>query len=553
MDLCYFGLRMCETDTTQVVGQLLPWFELIGIAAIIFAVSEFAETSKTRLFLFQLSLLKSFTIWIVFFSIILVGFANILPLIPGEAVPVLGYPSSYEALVLFLLSFSFLAFCLFLLNPYTFRPRFSFSLLQEISGLLVRRSDQESLSSLIQLLLSKGKWRESYLEQIIKNAADSRYLRRTLRTKDEPEPPPLVILCRDVIDVLLSKDEVSEVIAKEHFHFIEEFVRLAKKHNLAYHQVGRLFMDNLIEKLLSVDGSLLDRESKRGGYEGLYKPVSRLIYTSDYIMSEYSPLPMFFRQEGPHTMKHIVSCLETAVRHYYSKPTSSFTHFLSRSIEDLGEAASHFVYQIPERDDKDLWRQSTPELSTIGHFFHQLEHLLRKEEYWNTDPQFSESELAVMEGSVTEAIAKGAFEFFEAHCWIKNNDDYVRTMLLGSLMWLFFDGHPEGSVHKNIQKKFLELITERVEENLKDHYPSMIKVLANVFGYQLTRERISIVQSYFNEVFEQKIADLLLKDEYFRKMHLPDRWVVEGNVIKNKEGNQIYPILQKRNRKKKNV
>lgn len=546
MNLCYFGMTTCDIDTTQTVGLLLPWFELIGIAAIIFAVSEFAESSKTRLFLFQLSILKSFTIWTVFLSILLIGFANILPLVPGKALPIFGYPSSYEAIVLFLLSLSFLLFCLFLLNPYIFRPRFSLSVLQKISGLLVRKNDQENLSSIIQLLQTKGKWRTSYLEEIIKNAANANYFRSRSKTEDIPEPPKIVALSRDVIDVLLSKDEVSDLIAKEHLYFIEEFVRLAKKYNLAYHQVGRIFVDNLVDKLLSTEGSLLDRESKRGGYEGLYKPVSRLIYTSEYMMTEYSPLPMFFRQEGPRTIKHIVSCLETAIRHYYSKTTSTYAHFLSRSIEDLGEASSHFVYQIPERDEKDLWRQDTPELSTIGHFFHQVEHLLQKEDYWGTDPKFSESELQVLEGSVTESVAKGAFGFFESYCWIKNNDDYVRTMLLSSMMWLFFDNHPKNGVHINIQKKFLDLVKERVEENLVDHYPSMIKVLANIYGYQPSRKNPSIVQAYFNKVFEEKIAEQLLKNKDFRSKHLPDRWVVEGNKIKNKNGDQIYPVRKKR-------
>lgn len=549
MELAYFGLQVCPFLANPSAGLLLPWFEFIAIAAIIFAVSEFAESNKTRSFLFELSILKKLTAWIMLISTLLIVFANLLPLISASTVPIFSYPASYELLVLIFLSILFIVFCLFFMNPYFFRPRFGHKTLQKLARIIVRSNDKTTISNLLVLLLVQDKFRRSYLDQIVENASKDVYDFPKLG-KDE-DLPEIVYLSRQFIDVLLSKEDVCKIIANDQYHFISEFIRLAEHHNLQGNRTGSIFFDNLVDSLLHEEGSLLARETKRGGYEGVFQPTSSLIYTNDFIMWSYSPLPMFYRGLPAPSLKLVVHCLEIAFKHYFSKESSSYSNFLGRSIKNLGESASSYVYEIPDRDDVDLWRQDTKELSIIAGFFHKIEYMLSEstDSYEKYKPVFSEDEKQLAKYSVTESIAISAFKFLEAFAWIKNNDDYVRHMLLDAFMWLFYDITAKNSVQQGIQNKFLDLIKARIEENLEDRYPSLIRILCNMYGYQNSRKDLSPVHSYYLDIFDQTIANKLIEDAAFRERHMPHRWKVKGKKITDVDGNEVYPNKQRKKRK----
>ena len=150
--LCNFGVGTCiNPESYRKAGAILPWYELLSIAAIIFVVSEFAENSKTRLFLFHLSILKPWMIISIVGSIILVGFANLILFASSFNVPVISYPATYEVLSLIILSSLFIGFCAFIYKPYWFRPKFSYTLLSKIVSLF--RTEATKRASLPSLFL----------------------------------------------------------------------------------------------------------------------------------------------------------------------------------------------------------------------------------------------------------------------------------------------------------------------------------------------------------------------------------------------------------------
>ena len=104
---CLLGLLDCnDVNPLQVVGVYVRWFEMLSLAGIVFAISQFIENNRLRTYILK----RRRIIWpfygLIFFSILAVIVANLLtiPLIPVAPIPLISYPAFWEILGLFAVS-----------------------------------------------------------------------------------------------------------------------------------------------------------------------------------------------------------------------------------------------------------------------------------------------------------------------------------------------------------------------------------------------------------------------------------------------------------------
>ena len=159
-------------------------------------------------------------------------------------------------------------------------------------------------------------------------------------------------------------------------------------------------------------------------------------------------------------------------------------------------------------------------------------------------PHFSKEVLEVKERSLTRGITKAIFEYLHALTILKN-EDYAR-MLSTRVFWLIFPGtERRPKVIKNMEEELLILLKERVEENKKGGYSSMIKLLINVYGgfqyHEGVRENVKIGK-YIEEEFKKNLALDILTDKEKEKRYLPKNYTVNRKLkmIKDLHGRVIY-------------
>ena len=300
-----------------------------------------------------------------------------------------------------------------------------------------------------------------------------------------------------------------------------------------------------MESLLTEDDSLLVRELRFGGVEGIYKPLLNLIFTTPGILANYYPVTIFTIKSNPVSMKLITEGLKISLRFYFTTPETSIIGsdnprlFLHGRIKDLAEATQSYCWELVDFKGKEIYKQETPQLSSVGGFFHDLQHILtsnKEDEYY---PQFSKQELNLKKDSVSLGIAEAIFDHFQAFCWIKN-EEWARTIVLHDLYWVLFRTGSGEPIFKTIKKKVLDLIKERVEENFKNHYVSMIKMLINLYGFNLGNTPSGEVEKYFQKLFNERTAEKFINDKSFREKHLLNDWTVKKNKIYNSSNKVVY-------------
>lgn len=138
--------------------------------------------------------------------------------------------------------------------------------------------------------------------------------------------------------------------------------------------------------------------------------------------------------------------------------------------------------------------------------------------------RFSQADLEVQKYSFSEGLVNAFFTLYEGIAWLKN-EEYGRMEAIEPY-WLAYRD-PENQMIKAIQEKLLEKIKERVEENFKNHYPSMIKVFLYLYSGELYIDNPHYknpILLYFREIFKSRIIPAIRTDKKFREHNMPSSW-----------------------------
>jgi hypothetical protein len=549
-----------NSKALNTVGTYVRWYEILALAGIVFAISEFMGHSKLRKYIFIWSNLSRYFLNLIITSISFVIFANILPLFNSnfKILPCLSYPVFWELIGLTLFSIAIISILIFSLEQYRFIPMINkkncFDFYNNLYWVVLYEHSNESLSA-ISIILDKN------LEKIFKYAAryDNRWnvkgspFKSAFEKNKIPEKEHnLVNISCNIIDVLMSEKYYCKYLSENNMGLVLRIIKQTNKYEL-WNSCGRIFYDSLCNELFVNNQSHLSKEIEFRGV-GLTKPVFKALFTSFHILDAYRPFQSFhyFMEENykVEIINKYTKALEISLREYFKEERPIFfagscNIALSIALKNLSDILYSICVRLEKYENDDIYYNHYEDVIRVIEMFYSdmvLEMCFYTTE--NYTPHFSEEDLEVKERSLTRGITEAIFKYLDALTILKN-EDYAR-MLSGNVFWLIFSTNKEKPpIIKNIEEALLNLLKKRVEENKKGGYSSMIKLLINIYGgfqyHEGVRENVKIGK-YIEEEFKKNLAIDILSDKEKEKRYLPKNYAVDRKqkIIKDLHGRVIY-------------
>src|SRR5665648_246978 len=544
----------------NAVGIYCRWYEILALAGIVFAISEFMGHSKLRKYIFTWSNLSKYFLNLIIASILSVIFANILPLFNSKLkiLPYLSYPTFWELIGLILFSIAIILILIFSLNQYRFIPMINrkncFNFYNNLYREVLYEHSNESLSA-ISVIIHKN------LEKIFKYAAryDNRWnvkgspFKSAFEKNEVPENEhDLVNISCNIIDTLMSEKYYCKYLSENNIGLVLRIIEQTNKSEL-WNSCGRIFYDSLCNELFVNNQSLLSKEIEFRGV-GLTKPVFKALFTSFHILNAYRQFQSFhyFGEENYkiEIINKYTKALEISLLEYFKEERSIFfvgscNIALSVALKNLSDILFSICVRLEKYENDDIYYNRYQDVTNTIEMFYSdkvLEKCFYATEKYT--PHFSKEDLEVKERSLTRGITEAIFKYLDALTILKN-EDYAR-MCSGNVFWLIFSTNKEKpQIIKNMEEALLGLLKERVEENKKGGYSSMIKLLINIYGgfqyYEGVRENVKIGK-YIEEEFKKNLAIDILSDKEKEKRYLPKNYTVNRKLkmIKDLHGRVIY-------------
>jgi len=549
-----------NSKALNTVGTFLRWYEILALAGIVFAISEFMGHGKLRNYIFKWSNLSKYFLRLIIISILLVILANILPLFNSKLkiLPYLSYPAFWELIGLTLFSIAITLILVFSLNQYRFIPNINrkncFDFYNNLYRVVLYEHSNESLSA-ISIIIHKN------LEKIFEYAAryDNRWnvkgspFKSAFEKNKVPDKEHnLVNISCNIIDVLMSEKYYCKYLSENNMGLVLRIIEQTNKYEL-WNSCGHIFYDSLCNELFVNNQSHLSKEIEFRGV-GLTKPVFKALFTSFHILNAYRPFQSFhyFREENYQVeiINKYTKALEISLREYFKEERPIFfagscNIALSVALKNLSDILYSICIRLEKYENDDIYYNRYQDVIRAIKMFYSgmvLEMCFYTTEKYT--PHFSKEDLEVKERSLTRGIIEAIFNYLDALTILKN-EDFAR-MLSTKVFWLIFSTNKEKPpVIQNMEEALLSLLKERVEENKKGGYSSMIKLLINIYGsfrfHEGIRENVKIGK-YIEEEFKKNLALDILTDKEKEKRYLPKKYTVNRKlkIIKDLHGRVIY-------------
>jgi len=548
-----------EVIALNTVGSLLRWYEILTLGGVVFAITEFMERSRLRIYIFRLSNLAKDVFELIILSIFLVVVANLLPLLNrgSYTIALIHYPAFWELLSLIAFTVALILIIIFSIFPYRFIPKLTrnncYRFFINIRNAILNDHIPESLDAIATIL-------DRNIEIIFKYAA--KYDRHWniqgshFKTPYEMNKVPkkdqhLVDTSRQLIDIAMSDKFFCHYLSENNIGLLLHVIDKINEYKL-WNSCGYVFFDSLCKELFLNEQSHLSREMEFRGV-GVHKPIFKALFTSFEILDWYRPFQSFSWWEDKNFKVDIINKyitgLNVAFEEYFKKErytclSGTPNIALSVALKNLVQILNFICIRIRKiKDDEIYYNGYHDVIMAIQNFFGMgnLEQYLVGSE--NYEPRFSREDLKVKKHSLTEGIVKSIFDFLDA-LTILENDDYART-ISAAVFWLIFPTDRETpEIIKNMEDKLLCLLQERVEENKKGGYSSMIKLLINIYGFQFYKglEDHIRIGKYIETEFKDNLAKEIIRDINKETRYLPRNYIVdrEQKIIKDLHGKEIY-------------
>ena len=549
-------------DVTKVVGEFTRWYEILALSGIIFAISEFMERNKLRTYIFKFTSLSKNLYQLIFLSILTVIIGDLLiPLINIQpfTIPLLHYPAFWEILSLISFTIAMLGIIFLSLFPYKFIPKINHknckAFYDNIHRCILNDTSKEALAAVSTILYKN-------LDTIFKYA--SKY-DKDWNVQGSPLKSPydfykvplkfqnLVAYSYHMIEAVLSNKDYCEYLSKNNLSYVLEIIDKANQYKL-WQNCGYVFFNSLAKELFENEDSQLSRELEFRGV-GLHKPLFHALFRSLGIIEAYrifDSISLFNEKNWDvDIVCKYTEALRVAIKEYVKEPRPDIAmgHALYFALEKLPHALTSIFLRIKKIEGDEIYHNKYEEaIRAICRFYgrSQLMVLLIKTDKF--EPKYSSDDLGIKDYTMIHGIVKSIFEYLDS-LTILQNDQYAR-LLSTEVFWAIFPvGSGGDAILSKIEDKLLEMIKDRVEENKKGHYPPVMRVLINIYGFQFHSgigESIKIGQ-YIEKEFKESFAPKILEDEKFEKKFLPGdcKVIRENGMILDSNGELMFQQIPK--------
>ncbi|HRK60917.1 MAG TPA: hypothetical protein PLY88_00015 [Candidatus Omnitrophota bacterium] len=553
-------------DELFQLGYFVKWHEILGLCGVLFAISEFMEKNKLRAYFFKFSGTASLVYRLFLLSLFLVVAANAIHLSQNIAlpsvdlpewcwliaknIPYLSAPGCWE--IASLLSLSCCIFILLFVSIHNPVPKLKKNnyriLLDNLARTIVNDRSDESMSAVAAIV-------HENLDKIFQEASKyndwwnvqgssdtSPYHLHRVKGKNRE----MVARAVGFIKESMSDEAFCKYASRSSLFYVIGLFEKIQKYQLP--DGCKLFLlSSLYRELFCNADSHLSRELDYRGL-GVSKPLFSQIFSSLYLIHISNPYALtFFEYESrkdPCLVEKYTEGLQITLEEYFKQGNMwGVSNELRQALENLPQFMTSLCLDLKGlNNDKIYSNKHEKSLRCIGRFYQRLNYLIAGNE--KICPWPGEHEIFVMKDSVTEAMAKSIFEYLDALTCL-DNDDYAR-MLSCEVFWAIYPIGDKNPIQKNIANKILQLIKERIIENKRGFYSSMIRLMVNIYGFNIhnEQEEDNVIGKYLQqELRAGDLARLILMDS---KKHLPSSYKADfkEHKIYNLNGDLIFEGAQ---------
>lgn len=496
-------LGKCSYDPSSPNRIYFSIGEAIAAIAIFIAFTQLLRPMIT--FRLSNSPFKLQTAYKLFFVAIFSVFAAaIVPFIPGNPLPLLGYPVFWEILAGFLFVIGALGF-IWTINRYAKLNNSNYKQYLRGCTLLIGKGKEDDLSELADEIY------ESIPEVLMackKFDRDAKIFAK--REGKEYELSEYTNYTLTLLDVW-SDEKFCRILVCTAPKTIIYFFQKIEEYKI-YSSGGNAFVNQIIRQAFLNKSSILHREEDFYGL-GHFKTFTKAVFGNyELIESFYRPLQAwdYWRDDNlePWKVKKYVQCLNIAIKSYFSS-----------RIRDFGYPAALFsAYDVCEHismiESIKLDKANEDEIYNVTAFNNLMEVSKGLEEsisivnkYEGLIPQCEIEEKnynKYKDFSIYGVIANGIYGFYKSLSIARQHDTAVRMIAIG--LWLKIypvSDELETIAIKEIQKRLNLHLIRKVEENLeKLYYPAITRLLISILGL------------WIQEYKEEKKGELFFKDKF---------------------------------------
>ncbi len=550
---CLIGISNCyAADSLRIVGTYVRWFEMLSLAGIVFAISQFIENNRLRAYILQRKTVALPFYGLILFSILSVVLSTILsvPLVPIEPIPLISYPTFWELLSLFSFSLVMLGIILISMFPRLFIPKFNRRNYKDIyqiaADAILYNGSKEAIAALCKIIHKNLLSIINYASQFDKywNVKGSSYQSPYDRRKVKKKDIPIVATAVQLIDELLSHDIFCQFIAERHLSILIGLIDSAEKKKL-WNSCGYFFYNNVFKWLFEDPESLMSQELKGSGIS-YSKLLSNKAFKSFGVIANYRIFQSYdldLEKLKAETIKKVCHGLELSLKEYFKKEQLTWhadtpNTALGVAVKNLAEIISQICMSLA-RQKQETWESPYSKIfREISFFFdHSLPNTLP-----DAEDNLSVDDKEMNHRSILGRIVDAIFNYLEGLSWLTNSK-FARDEAT-CLSWILW---PDRSclIIDKLKTSLFEKIKTRIYENKKQHYPSLLRLLFSIYGFQFPLIGIeNQIGKFVQNEFYGGVADLALRNSENANYFLPSnwKWDLNARTIANERGQQLFPL-----------
>ncbi|MBN23112.1 MAG: hypothetical protein CL678_17640 [Bdellovibrionaceae bacterium] len=515
MDSC-LGLAIlgsCEYLPNKPDIHLISFGDTISVIALLIAFTQLVSLfKKSKL---EGYLKKYYWLWAAL-PLIFVLFAGILPLIPGNAVPLLGYPIFWEFLAAIVLGIAVIQVIRIYVSKLKFSKKRPEKLLNIIMG-VIAKGEAKDLAELAANLV----YFIPDFVAVVKKYDVEKWKVKTDQIKENPHANEFSYVS-GIIDVLADPFFCSVVVRKEPA-LIAKLVNESKKQECSG-TYFKPFVWELIKQGIQQEDSIFRRETQFWGL-GSFKSLSNIVFSDFEVNESFLPLsfwsPTLIKNIDEETFESFAKMFLLMIDAYFSAGRFYEHSFSIYSPgKTLVEYPKHNIYRIDDYPDSDigeclgykyLWVSERTLVKIIDKML-EVENL-REESFIKYCNEVDKKN----DHSIFKLIAEWSYEIFESAAHTRKHDEQLRFLVIDLWMKIYPIGE-STEIHSQIQNRLEPLILEKVNENLeKGYYPALSRVMISIFGLYIPEKtkqsREAVFCRKFYKYFREHFLELYEKDQ----------------------------------------
>ncbi|MBF0314307.1 MAG: hypothetical protein HQK50_07200 [Oligoflexia bacterium] len=535
-------LGNCKYLPDQPSWRIISIGDTITTIALLMTFTQLLSLTKKETIYHALK--NSYLFWIG--AVLLIIISSILPILPGEAIPILGYPIAWEFCAAILLIGVITYVIIKYRSPLKFSPRTAKSTIGSVTR-IIARGDSKDHAELAEHLTPAV---PDIIDWLQKHSNFKEYLAKEegIEYKIEETTSDAIHLIRVLADPFFC----SSLVQREPGFIIRLFHDIAGS-NLSG-EVTRPFVWEIVKQALANKSSILFRERSYSGL-GLRKEFLNSTFSNCEFTEKTYPLshwfPLLNKDMDDETFQAFADCFLMICDSYFSQQRFYEHSFI---IQAPGNTIAEFprsaIYSIDKISKDEVY--SSPACSYLQISCATIKKLITKtlESSLANDNSYHEYISKIdnkKDCTIINKISEWSYELLESASYTRIHDFVLRSSLIELWLAIYPIGEEDHILLKEIRKRFELKIMAQLKVNFEEGlYPAISRPVITTLGLYYMQDEKPESQ------FRRQVLDYL-KDNFLALYRQNKEQALDklpSNIIFKEEENCLVQTIYKGNIRK---